>query len=58
MVMTFLDRRVTSAYQEAQKTAQIPQEYQRLAALMECAAAGNEHCFEALYPCSASVRAY
>ena len=49
MVMTFLDRRVTSAYQEAQKTAQIPQEYQRLAALMECAAAGNEHCFEALY---------
>ena len=49
MVMTFLDRRVTSAYQEAQKTAQIPQEYQRLAALMEGAAAGNEHCFEALY---------
>ena len=49
MTMTFLDRQVTSAYQEAQKATQIPQEYQRLTALMECAAAGNEHCFEALY---------
>ena len=45
MTMTFLDRQVTSAYQEAQKATQIPQEYQRLTALMECAAAGNEHCF-------------
>ena len=49
MTMTFLDRQVTSAYQEAQKATQIPHEYQRLTALMECAAAGNEHCFEALY---------
>ena len=46
MTMTFLDRQVTSAYQEAQKATQIPQEYQRLTALMECAAAGNEHCLK------------